>query len=83
LFGVNAKAVFVDVELKVSDGLFFGIQAPPIVATASYGCSCSCCNCSAIVEKEEKVAETQEYKKPASKRNPRNSKLGKIYHFQH
>jgi hypothetical protein len=48
---------------------------------ASYG-YCSCCRCNTKVEKEE-VTTTQEHKKPTSKRNLRNSKPGRIYHFQH
>jgi len=40
------------------------------------------CSCSTRVEKEE-VAAIQEHKKQASKKNPRNSKLGKICCFQH
>jgi hypothetical protein len=50
---------------------------------ASYGCYCSCCNYNIRVEKEKEVATIQEHKKPTSKRNPRNSKAGKIYCFQH
>jgi hypothetical protein len=43
--------------------------------TASYGC-CYCYSCNTRIEKEE-VAATQKHKKPTSKRNPRNSKLGR------
>jgi hypothetical protein len=50
---------------------------------ASYGCCCSCYNYNTRVEKEKEVTTTQEHKQPASKRNPRNSKLGKIYRFQY
>jgi hypothetical protein len=50
---------------------------------ASYGCCCSYCSYSTRVEKEKEVVTTQEHKKPASKRNLRNSKPRKIYSFQH
>jgi hypothetical protein len=59
LLGVDSKAAFVDVELKVSDGLSVGIQAPPIAVVASYGC-CSCCSYYTRIEKEEEVTTTQE-----------------------
>jgi len=49
---------------------------------ARYGYYCSCCSCSTRLEKEE-VTTTQEHKKLASKRNPRNSKPRKICCFQH
>jgi hypothetical protein len=42
--------------------------------TTSYGYCCSYYTCSIRVEKEKEVATTEEHKKPASKRNPRNSK---------
>jgi hypothetical protein len=76
LLGVNAKAAFIDVELKASDGLFVEIQAPLIVVIASYGCCCSCCSCSLRVEKEE-VTTTQKHKKPARKKNPKKLKTRK------
>jgi len=50
-------------------------------AAARYGYYCSCCSCSTRLEKEEVT--TQEHKKLASKRNPRNSKPRKICCFQH
>ncbi len=49
-------------------------------AFTSYGRCCACCSYSTRVEKEE-VVTTQEHKNPTSKRNPRNSKPGKIYTF--
>jgi hypothetical protein len=52
-------------------------------AAANYGCYCSCYSYSTKVKKEKEVAITQEHKKPASKRNPRNSKPKKTYHFHH
>jgi len=51
-------------------------------AVASYG-YCSCCSCNTRVEKEKEVTAIQEHKKPTSKINPRNSKPGKIWRFQH
>jgi hypothetical protein len=51
-------------------------------AVVSYGYCCSCYSCSTKIEKEKELT-TQEHKKPTSKRNPRNSKPGKICHFQH
>ncbi len=51
--------------------------------TTSYGCYCSYCTCSIRVEKKEEITTTQEHKKPTSKKNPRNSKPGKICPFQH
>jgi hypothetical protein len=33
--------------------------------------------------KEKKIVAIQKHKKTTSKRNPRNSKPGKIYRFQH
>ncbi len=47
---------------------------------ANYGYCYSCCSYIIRIG-EKKVVATQEHKKPTSKRNPRNSKLGKIYHF--
>jgi hypothetical protein len=35
------------------------------------------------MEKEKEVATIQKPKKPTSKKNPRNSKPGKICHIQH
>jgi hypothetical protein len=61
----------------------FSVSLSLAYTVVSYGCCCSCCNCSTIVEKEEEVITIQEHKKPTSKRNPRNSKPRKIYHFQH
>jgi len=53
LLGVNIRVMFVDVELKASDDLFLGIQAPPTMAVANYGYCCSYYNCNVIVEKEK------------------------------
>jgi hypothetical protein len=49
----------------------------------SYGYCYSCYSCSTKVKDEKEVATTQKHKKPASKRNPINSKLRKICRFQH
>jgi hypothetical protein len=60
-----------------------------IYIITNYGCCCYCCSYNTRVEKEEEVLITEEHKKPANKRNPRNSKLGrrkrlgKIYRFQY
>jgi hypothetical protein len=69
-------------ELKTSQLIVY-FQCPFSLAyvVASYGCSC--CSCNTKIKKEKEVASTQEHKKPASKRNPRNSKPGKICCFQH
>jgi len=52
-------------------------------AITNYGCCCSCCSCNTKVEKNKIITTIQEHKKPTSKRNPTNSKLGKICRFQH
>jgi len=93
-----APSSFEAPELKTSQ-LVACFQCPFSLTyvVASYGCCCSCCSCSTKVKKKKrtkksetqetkkkkKVATTQEHKKPTSKRNPRNSKLRKICHFQH
>ncbi len=61
----------------------FPCPFPLAYIATSYGYYCSCCSCNTKVEKENEVIATQEHKKPTSKRNPRNSKPGKICHFQH
>jgi hypothetical protein len=56
---------------------FFQCRFSLAYTTASYGCCCSYCSYNTRVEKEERVATTQEHNKPASKGNPR-----KIYENQ-
>jgi len=68
---------------------FFRCFFSLIYIITNYGYCCYCCSYSTRVEKEEEVVITEEHKKPANKRNPRHSKLGrrkrlgKIYHFQY
>jgi hypothetical protein len=81
-FGVARS--FFPPELRTSQLVAY-FQCPFSLAyiIANYGYCCSYCSCSTKVEKEEEVVAIQKHKKLASKRNPRNSKPGKIYHFQH
>jgi hypothetical protein len=70
-------------KLKTSQPVaYFRCRFSFVYAIANYGCYYSCYSYSIKVKKEE-VTSTQEHKKPTSKRNQKNSKLRKIYHFQH